>query len=44
MRIYILGICGIFMGGLAMLARQLGYEVTGSDVNVYSSMSILFEK
>ncbi|STI20144.1 UDP-N-acetylmuramate:L-alanyl-gamma-D-glutamyl-meso-diaminopimelate ligase [Escherichia coli] len=29
MRIHILGICGTFMGGLAMLARQLGHEVTG---------------
>ncbi|HHV8634161.1 TPA: Mur ligase domain-containing protein, partial [Shigella flexneri] len=28
MRIHILGICGTFMGGLAMLARQLGHEVT----------------
>ncbi|HBI9855708.1 TPA: Mur ligase domain-containing protein, partial [Escherichia coli] len=27
MRIHILGICGTFMGGLAMLARQLGHEV-----------------
>ena len=35
MRIHILGICGTFMGGLAMLARQLGHEVTGSDANVY---------
>ncbi|MGA6531013.1 Mur ligase domain-containing protein, partial [Escherichia coli] len=25
MRIHILGICGTFMGGLAMLARQLGH-------------------
>ena len=24
MRIHILGICGTFMGGLAMLARSLG--------------------
>ncbi len=31
MRIHILGICGTFMGGLAMLARSLGHEVTGSD-------------
>lgn len=27
------------MGGLAVLAKQLGYEVTGSDVNVYPPMS-----
>lgn len=35
MRIHILGICGTFMGGLAMLARSLGHDVTGSDANVY---------
>jgi len=37
--IHILGICGTFMGGLAILARQLGYHVTGSDQNVYPPMS-----
>ncbi len=44
MRIHILGICGTFMGGLAILARQLGHEVTGSDANVYPPMSTLLEK
>ena len=39
MHIHILGICGTFMGGLAILARQLGYTVTGSDTNVYPPMS-----
>ena len=39
MHIHILGICGTFMGGLAVLARQLGHEVTGSDQNVYPPMS-----
>ncbi len=39
MRIHILGICGTFMGGLAMLARQLGHEVTGSDANVERGIS-----
>ncbi len=39
MRIHILGICGTFMGGLAVLARSLGHEVTGSDANVYPPMS-----
>lgn len=43
MRIPILGICGTFMGGLALLARSLGHEVTGSDANVYPPMSILLE-
>src|SRR5699024_3329197 len=28
----------------AMIARELGYKVTGSDVNVYPSMSVLLQK
>ncbi|HBP95221.1 MAG TPA: UDP-N-acetylmuramate:L-alanyl-gamma-D-glutamyl-meso-diaminopimelate ligase, partial [Pantoea agglomerans] len=44
MRIHILGICGTFMGGLAMLARSLGHQVTGSDANVYPPMSTLLEQ
>ena len=40
MKIHILGICGTFMGGIAMLARELGHEVSGSDANVYPPMSI----
>ncbi|WP_341502002.1 UDP-N-acetylmuramate:L-alanyl-gamma-D-glutamyl-meso-diaminopimelate ligase [Gallaecimonas sp. GXIMD4217] len=43
MHIHILGICGTFMGGLAMLARELGYRVTGSDQNVYPPMSTQLE-
>ncbi len=39
MHIHILGICGTFMGGIAALARELGFEVTGSDANVYPPMS-----
>ncbi len=39
MRIHILGICGTFMGGLAVLARQAGHTVTGCDANVYPPMS-----
>ena len=27
--IHILGICGTFMGGIALLARELGYKVSG---------------
>jgi UDP-N-acetylmuramate: L-alanyl-gamma-D-glutamyl-meso-diaminopimelate ligase len=37
--IHILGICGTFMGGIALLAREQGYRVTGSDANVYPPMS-----
>lgn len=43
MRIHILGICGTFMGGLALLARSLGYEVSGSDAGVYPPMSTQLE-
>nr|WP_018952588.1 UDP-N-acetylmuramate:L-alanyl-gamma-D-glutamyl-meso-diaminopimelate ligase [Thioalkalivibrio sulfidiphilus] len=39
--IHILGICGTFMGGIALLARAAGYRVTGSDQNVYPPMSTL---
>lgn len=42
--IHILGICGTFMGGVAMIARELGYKVTGSDTNVYPPMSTFLEK
>jgi UDP-N-acetylmuramate: L-alanyl-gamma-D-glutamyl-meso-diaminopimelate ligase len=38
-KIHILGICGTFMGGLAELARSLGFAVSGSDKNVYPPMS-----
>jgi len=37
--LHILGICGTFMGGLAALAREAGYRVTGCDANVYPPMS-----
>jgi UDP-N-acetylmuramate: L-alanyl-gamma-D-glutamyl-meso-diaminopimelate ligase len=42
--IHILGICGTFMGGLAVIARQLGYQVSGSDHNVYPPMSAQLEQ
>ena len=43
MHIHILGICGTFMGSLALLARDLGHTVTGSDANVYPPMSTQLE-
>ncbi|MDY0011825.1 MAG: UDP-N-acetylmuramate:L-alanyl-gamma-D-glutamyl-meso-diaminopimelate ligase [Rhodocyclaceae bacterium] len=39
MHIHILGICGTFMGGVALLARAAGHTVSGCDVNVYPPMS-----
>ena len=44
MHIHILGICGTFMGSLAILARELGFQVSGSDANVYPPMSTQLEE
>ena len=44
MHIHILGVCGTFMGGVAVLARQAGHQVTGSDANVYPPMSTQLEE
>ncbi len=43
MHIHILGICGTFMGGIAAIARESGYKVTGCDSNVYPPMSTQLE-
>ncbi len=43
MSIHILGICGTFMGGIALLARESGVSVSGSDENVYPPMSTMLE-
>lgn len=42
-KIHIIGICGTFMGGVAKLAKELGYEVQGSDQNTYPPMSTQLE-
>jgi UDP-N-acetylmuramate: L-alanyl-gamma-D-glutamyl-meso-diaminopimelate ligase len=43
MHLHIIGICGTFMGGLAMLAQQAGHRVTGCDAQVYPPMSTQLE-
>lgn len=43
MHIHILGICGTFMGGIAVLAKAAGHQVTGCDANVYPPMSTQLE-
>ena len=44
LHIHILGICGTFMGSLAVIAKQLGHHVTGSDEHVYPPMSTQLEE
>lgn len=39
MHLHFIGICGTFMGNLAILAKQLGHQVSGCDANVYPPMS-----
>ncbi len=43
MHIHVLGIGGTFMSALAMLARDLGFTVTGSDENCYPPISDLLQ-
>jgi len=42
--LHILGICGTFMGGIAAIAKELGFRVSGSDANVYPPMSTQLEQ
>ena len=44
MKIHILGIGGTFMAGIAILAKQLGHTVTGSDKNLYDPMKSVLIK
>ena len=37
--IYFLGIGGTLMGSLALLAKESGYDVAGSDDPIYPPMS-----
>ncbi len=41
--IHLMGICGVGMASLAGMLKQKGYDVTGSDHNVYPPMSDFLE-
>ncbi len=43
MHIHILGVCGTFMGGVALLASRAGHRVSGSDQHSYPPMSTQLE-
>lgn len=43
-RIHLIGICGTAMASLAGMLKESGYEVSGSDQNVYPPMSTELEK
>src|SRR5687767_14717267 len=42
--VHMMGICGTAMGSLAGLLKEMGYNVRGSDQNVYPPMSTQLEK
>ncbi len=42
--LHIIGICGTAMAGLAALAKDKGWLVTGSDSGIYPPMSIFLEE
>lgn len=44
MHIHILGICGTFMGSLALLAKAMGHKVSGADANIYPPMSMQLQQ
>lgn len=44
MRLHILGVCGTFMSGVALLAKSQGHSVTGSDEKVYPPISTQLAK
>ncbi|MBK1727543.1 Mur ligase family protein, partial [Halorhodospira neutriphila] len=44
MKIHILGICGTFMGSIALLARERGHSVAGSDTGAWPPMGELLER
>ncbi|MEO5349304.1 MAG: UDP-N-acetylmuramate:L-alanyl-gamma-D-glutamyl-meso-diaminopimelate ligase [Magnetococcus sp. YQC-3] len=41
--LHIIGICGTAMAGLAIMAKEQGLQVTGSDSGIYPPMSTLLE-
>ena len=43
MHIHFLGICGTFMAGLALLAKEMGHRISGADRNIYPPMSDLLD-
>jgi UDP-N-acetylmuramate: L-alanyl-gamma-D-glutamyl-meso-diaminopimelate ligase len=38
-KLHILGVGGTFMSGIALLAQEKGFQITGSDMNLYPPMS-----
>lgn len=44
MKLFIAGICGTFMAGLAQIAKSSGHKVSGCDANIYPPMSEVLDR
>ena len=42
--IHLIAVCGTAMGALAAMLQEIGFNVTGSDRNVYPPMSDFLEQ
>jgi UDP-N-acetylmuramate: L-alanyl-gamma-D-glutamyl-meso-diaminopimelate ligase len=42
--IHLIAVCGTAMGALAVMLKDMGYRVTGSDRNVYPPMSVFLKE
>jgi UDP-N-acetylmuramate: L-alanyl-gamma-D-glutamyl-meso-diaminopimelate ligase len=43
-RVHLIAVCGVGMSALAGMLKQRGYDVSGSDENVYPPMSTVLER
>ena len=43
-KVYFMGVCGTAMASLAVYLKQAGFQVSGSDQNIYYPMSLLLEQ
>ena len=43
-KIHMIGVCGVAMGTLASMFKETGWDVTGSDENIYPPMSEILKR
>lgn len=43
-RVHIVGVCGVAMGGVALLLKEIGFDVSGSDAMFFPPISVQLEK
>lgn len=43
-KVHIIGVCGVAMGGVAVILKELGYDVSGSDAMFFPPISVQLAK